>query len=561
MTTHSHNSPPPRRAKSALRRFLQTVVLTSVVITGGLSALRLLGVLEAAEISAYDSFINWQPPEPPDERILVVGISEADIQGRKEYPIKEGTVVDLITTLEQYQPRVIGLDFALDFPQGTEADRAELTDLLASSNHIISACVMSSANHPGVPHAPGVTDDLVAFADFPQDKDGVVRRSLLVSTPGEVFVDELVRSHLCNEPGVELLSLSFLSSLIYLEFEEIFPDQTPAGDLVWGDTLIAGLSERAGGYASTGAVDYQIMINFRAPQNAVNQVSLTEVLNDDVDPDWIRDRIVLVGYTSPVVNDIFTTPYTKTTAGFRGMPGVVVHAQATSQLISAVLDGRPLITSWPELGEILLMGVSSIAAGALALYSRRWFMTTVVGGVGIAVLWGAAYALLLQGFWLPVVPMTIASLVSVLVVSLLSQARQSVYAQAIFEQLKAEITGQHQAKSSSQRDRLDNLVQRAQSIRQRRGIVKTLESNDMERLEKDPLHMTFNSPEVQTFYEQIKTHLQHQFDEEKATLTSQSQQQSGSNRSQKLKALVAKSQNTRIQTTADQPLPGPAHHE
>ncbi len=545
MTMGNSQSGSQRRRSGFWQRFGQTVVLTSLVVTGGLGLLRLVGFFEKWEIAAYDTMINWKPVEPTDDRFLVIGIDEKDIQGREEYPIKEGTVVTLLERLLEDEPRVIALDFALDFPQGPPADRAALTDLLANSDRIVSACLMSSEQSPGVAPAPGVSDDLVAFADFPQDKDGVIRRSLLVSTPGAVQTNEVVRSHLCNQPDTELLSLSLLLSLIYLEGEGIFAEQNDAGDIVWENTVIPGLYERSGGYASTGATDYQVMLNYRAPRDAVPVVSLTAVLAGQVSPEQIRDRIVLIGYTSPVVNDIFTTPYTETTPGFRGMSGVVVHAQATSQLISAVLDNRPLITSWPEIGEWLLIGLWSFLGGLTAFYIRRWLLLTV-GLISTSfVVWALAYGLLLQGFWLPVVPMMVAGIITAVAVSLVSQARQSVYAQAIFEQLKAEMMGHTSPAEDSRRDRLDTLVRRAQSIRQQRGIGDVIERGDMDRMAKDPMHMQFDSPEVQDFYEQIKRQLQHKFEEEKATLAVKAQSQGGSAKSARLQALLRKSQRMR----------------
>ncbi|MBE7385027.1 MAG: CHASE2 domain-containing protein [Leptolyngbya sp. SIO1E4] len=545
MSTGDNPSRTQPKHQGGIKRLLQTVVLTSLGVTIGLTGFRLLGFFENLEIATYDMFIRRQPIAPLDDRLLVVGISEADIQGRQEYPIKEGTVVELITALERYEPRAIALDFALDFPQGSDADRAQLTQLLASRDRIVSACLMSSEQSPGVPPAPGILDELVGFAGFPQDSDGITRRSLLVSTPTAVLVDEVQRSHLCNQPGEELLSLSLLLADIYLADEDIWTEQTETGELAWGSTVVPRLFERSGGYVSSGATDYQVMLNYRAPRDAVRQVSLTDVLQDQVDADWIRDRIVLVGYTSPVVGDILTTPYTETTPGFRGMFGVMVHAQATSQLLSAVLDGRPLIRSWPELGEIGLMFGGSLLGGLVVFYGRRFSLCVGGSVVIVALLWGISYFAFVQGVWLPAVPMTAAVLVTAVAAAMVGQARNSVYVQAIVDQLKAEMTGQTAMQPFDRRDRLDDLVRRAQAIRQQRAIEEVLDRKEVVRAEVDPLQMKFHSPEVQTFYEQIKTQLQQKFNEEKATLESQAKRQKTSSKSAKLQSLLRKSQNAR----------------
>ncbi|NER79586.1 MAG: CHASE2 domain-containing protein [Leptolyngbya sp. SIO1D8] len=545
MSIGDNTSSPQPKKQGGIKRLLQTVVLTSLGVTIGLTGLRFLGLFENLEIATYDTFIRRRPIAPLDDRLLVVGISEADIQGRQEYPIKEDTVIELITTLERYEPRAIALDFALDFPQGSDADRAQLTQMLASRDRVVSACLMSSEQSPGVPPAPGVIDELIGFADFPEDSDGITRRSFLVSTPAEVLVDEVQRSHLCNRPGEELLSLSLLLADIYLADEDIWTEQTDAGNLVWGTTVVPQLFERSGGYVSSGAIDYQVMLNYRAPRDAIRQVSLTDVLQDQVDTDWIRDRIVLVGYTSTVVGDILNTPYTETTLGFRGMFGVMVHAQATSQLISAALDGRPLIRSWSEPAEIGLILVGSLLGGLVVFYDRRLIVWVSGIFVIVALLWGLSYFAFSQGLWLPVVPMTTAVLFTAVVAAVVSQARQSVYVQAIVDQLKAEMTGAKATQPFDRRDRLDDLVRRAQAIRQQRAIGEILDRQEVIRSKADPLQLEFDSPEAQTFYEQIKTQLQQKFDEEKATLEIQAKQQKTSRKSAKLQFLLRKSQNTR----------------
>ena len=551
MVTNSDNSGAQRQKKERLNHLLQAVMLTSLIVTGGLAISRFLGFFEKIEIAAYDSFIRLKPVEPLDDRFLVIGISEEDIQNRQEYPIKEGTVIELLEELGRHEPRAIALNFPLDFPQGTAAERKRLTELLEGSNHIVSACLISSEQFPGIAPAPGVNEELVAFADFPQDSDGIIRRSILVSAPTALFVNEVVRSHLCNQPGEELLSLSLLLAVIYLEDEGFYAEQTEAGNLLWHNTVAPKLFRQSGGYANAEVVDYEIMLNYRAPQDAVRQVSLSDVLEDQVDPEWIRNRIVLVGYTSLVVNDMVTTPYFETSPGFRGMSGVMVHAQATSQLISAVLDGRPLIWSWPEIGEIFLIGVWSLIGGLIAFYARRvrLFWVWMIGS--LILLWALSYYVFILGLWLPVASMTAAVVLTAVAVAGVVRASHSVYVQAIFEQLQAVISGQWANQKSYHRDRLEDLVLRAQAIRQRRAIRDVLEQGDMDRLAADPLHLKFDAPEVQTFYERIKTQLQQKFNEEKATLETQKRQQEALKKSVRLQSLIERSQTVR----SAQPIP------
>lgn len=498
----------------SVQTFSKTVVLTSLVLTGFVVALRHLGALEAMELDAYDRFIRMTSHEDPDERILVVGISEEDIQRRQEYPIHDGTLADVLTKLETYEPRAIGLDIGRDVPMGPSEGRSRMIEVLQESDRIIAACLLSSSTQPGVPAAPGASPDRIGFADFPEDIGGIVRRSLVVSapTPPPVLIGE---PHLCNDasPENEVLSLSFLLALVYLEEEGIVPEPTDWGEIRLRDTILHPLTTNSGGYAGIDAVDYQIMLNYRSGRDAVRQVTLTQVLEGQVEPDWIRDRVVLIGYTSQVANDILTTPFDETLEGFRGMPGVVVHAQAVSQILSAVLDQRPLIGSWPMTGEILWIWAWSLAGGTLAFYSRRLSRFVLIGAGLLIGCWGLSYFLFLQGVWVPLIPSLSLLMITAVGVSLVDRAHHSGYAQAIYEQLQAQFRKQQQGTQTAY---LEDLVRRARAIRQRRS-GETPDANWLSSAE-DPTQLNLDDPRMQALYNQIKAQAQQDWQEEQAAL-------------------------------------------
>jgi CHASE2 domain-containing sensor protein len=163
--------------------FSRSVILTSVVVTGVVGGVRLLGTLEGMELGAYDQLMRSRPDRGPDDRLLVVGVTEEDIQSRREYPLNDGTLAELLEKLQQYQPRAIGIDILRDVPQGDSKGRIALQKILQQSDNLIAVCKLSSADQPGIASAPGVPEDRVGFADLPVDPGGTLRRSLLLSTP------------------------------------------------------------------------------------------------------------------------------------------------------------------------------------------------------------------------------------------------------------------------------------------------------------------------------------------------------------------------------------------
>ncbi|MCA1995400.1 MAG: CHASE2 domain-containing protein, partial [Coleofasciculus sp. S288] len=97
------------------------------------------------------------------------------------------------------------------------------------------------------------------------------------------------------------------------------------------------------------------------------------------------------------------------------MTGVEVHANITSQILSAALDGRPLIKSWSEPAEWLWILLWA-AIGSLLTWQGRYsdgvtkfsFYRTFGLGLAGAVLAGSTYVAFLSAWWIPVVPPMIA---------------------------------------------------------------------------------------------------------------------------------------------------------
>ncbi|MEW6496722.1 MAG: CHASE2 domain-containing protein [Cyanobacteriota bacterium] len=460
-------------SSTPLLAFGRSVILTSVVVTGVVVGLRQLGTLEGLDLGAYDQLVRSRSDEGPDNRLLVVAVTEADIQTRKEYPIKDDTLAQVLEKLQEYEPRAIGVDILRDVPQGTPKGRIALENILKQGENIIAVCKMSSADEPGIAAAPGVTEERVGFADLPLDPGGTLRRSLLLSTPTAPKVPPPVQ-HLCNIPDPEnqLPSFGFQLALLYLDAENIQPELSPAGDLKIASTVFNRLGERSGGYHNTGAVDYQLMLNYRSPRNGVKQVSISEVLDGKLDPALVKDRIVLVGYTASIVKDDFYTPYSAGLQDSQKMPGVVIHAQHVSQILSSVLDERPLIWYWPEGNEILWILGWSLVGGIVAWRIRRLWLFGLGVVVAAGVLYGTSYVLFLNAGWVPLIPPMIGLLSTAVVVVLIERG----YAKAIYQGVKKfvlniEIDEQQkeaQVKAITESETFAELQQKATKLRKNR---------------------------------------------------------------------------------------------
>ena len=66
---------------SCRRSPVAVAALVVVLVSLGALGLRSAGLLESQELAAYDWYVRLRPFDPPpDSRILIVGITEDDIQ-------------------------------------------------------------------------------------------------------------------------------------------------------------------------------------------------------------------------------------------------------------------------------------------------------------------------------------------------------------------------------------------------------------------------------------------------------------------------------------------------
>ncbi len=373
---------------------LQTVLLLSAIVTALVMGVRQLGMLEALELAAFDQLLRLRPDEGPDPRLLVVSVTEADIQAQKQWPLSDRTLAQVLQKLEPHQPRAIGVDIYRDLPTGP--GDADLAPHLLNP-HLIAVCEVSEVNKIGIPPPPEIPRNRLGFSDVVVDADGILRRHLLFMTPDP------------TSPCTTTNALSLQLALHYLAAEGIQPKLTPKEFLQLGATVFKPLEADTGGYRQLDARGYQVLLNYRSPQNVAEQVTLSEVLTDRFNPSQVKDRIVLIGVTAASVHDDFSTPYSAGQWPYQKLPGVLVQAQMVSQILSAVLDRRPLLSVWPSWGEVLWVWGWSLVGGVFAWGNRRPLLLRLglVGGA-VVTLYGLCFVLLIQGGWVPLVPSALA---------------------------------------------------------------------------------------------------------------------------------------------------------
>ena len=375
------------------------LLITAPSITVLLIGLHLTGFLQIFELSTFDQLMRLRPPKPLDQRFLIVGLTESDIQKLEQTILSDEILAQLIKKLEQNQPIAIGLDIYRDLPEAPGYE--QLVKVFESTPNLIGIRKVVGDPNDSPINPPPILDKLgmVGANDIPMDADSKIRRFFL---------------YLTDKQGVVVPSLGLRLGEIYLQQLGIFakPAAVNPEYLQLGEAVFIPFEKNHGGYVQASAEGYQIILNYRGPANKFPMVSVTDVLNNKVPPELLRDRIILIGSVAASKNDLFLTPYSSKIIGIpEKMSGVEIHANITSLIISSALGEMKLIKVWPELLEWLWIFLWSVVgagiswqlrySGGFSKFSFQSIVSLFIATGGLVII---SYLALVSGLWIPIIP-------------------------------------------------------------------------------------------------------------------------------------------------------------
>ncbi|MEH2298385.1 MAG: CHASE2 domain-containing protein [Nostoc sp.] len=371
-------------------RGLRTLFVTSLAATCLVWGVRELKWLQPWELIVYDQMLRSRPIEAPDRRILLVKITDEDLKPEK-WTLSDQTINQLLDKIESYQPRIVGL--YLFQPEDNNLAAKE-----QNQDNIISTCLFSSLGRDEIPPPPNFPIDNVGFSDVVADNenDQIIRRSLLFANS-------------TDKKCTTSFAFGAQIAINYLEKQGIEYQFTNKGEFQLGKTLFPRLQANSGGYQHLDANGYQILLNYHHPNSLANQVTLTQVLSGQVNPNLVKDRLVIIGITAANLSSgSFYTPYSALPDQPARMPALFIHAQIASQLISTVLDGRPLIWYWPDWAELIWVWGWSLVGGILAWRIHHPLFLSLASGIAMVVLSSFCIMLFFQAGWIPIIPPALA---------------------------------------------------------------------------------------------------------------------------------------------------------
>jgi class 3 adenylate cyclase/CHASE2 domain-containing sensor protein len=286
------------------------------------------GMLEALEHWSLDQLFEWRGPRHPTLEVVIVTIDESSMaELGEQWPFPRAMHGRLIGKIAEGRPLAIGVDIIFDAPssRGRGDDEALAAAVAHAGNVVLGAAlvddvqpfyVRTTLNPPTPVIRAGAAG--VAPVNMLPDADGQVRRvPVWMSLNGERI------------PGLDA-QLHALVAKAGLRIEPLPDSRT-------------------------------VLINFRGGMRTYPWVSYYRVLAGEIPAEYWKGKVVLVGPTSVIFHDVFTTAFVPSGE----MPGVEIHAHALDTLARG-----DYIREVPRWVSTVLAVVAALLGGALVVRLR-----------------------------------------------------------------------------------------------------------------------------------------------------------------------------------------------
>ena len=233
-----------------------------------------------------------------------------------------------------------------------------LISLLEKTDNLFAVCKVASPQdgRSSISPPPKVPQSQITFSNFIHEADGnsLVRRQVL-------FMDPPPNSKCQTRTSLALmLALHYLNTQKNIEY-----DFTDSGEIKIGDVIFQKIRKPFGGYQQFDDAGYQIMFNYRVykgeTRHIVPRVKLQDLLEGNVQSNDIKGKIVIFG-TTVETTDLWSISYNKIL-----IQGIFLHAQMVNQILSTVLNDRPLIMAFPRIVDMAWVFVWALVGGYLGL--------------------------------------------------------------------------------------------------------------------------------------------------------------------------------------------------
>ncbi len=297
--------------------------------------------LSQLELSSRDLLMRLRPTPQRSGKIAIVAIDDASFNWTGyHWPWPRAYLAKIVDRLNRDGARVIGLDVLLLQPDPDPPGDTALAGAFAQSS--------SSVGVANIFRGTQVSGGMTLASETVQMPLEQYQKSFtrIGITPTTLDADAILRD-------VQVYDQVGTDTYTHWAFEmaSLYQHVSPASD--FSETSVMFKGQRV------PLLGRRMLVNYGGPAGTYPTYSASSVAEGDIPAESFKGKIVLIGATSPALQDLWATPYSSSDR----TPGVEVVANA----VDTVLTGRylNLAPPWASLLETLMMAV--IAALILRL--------------------------------------------------------------------------------------------------------------------------------------------------------------------------------------------------
>lgn len=335
----------------------------------------ILGIFSRPEMMLYDSWFRLCGVEEPGEQVVVVALDESSIERIGPLAWPRTVHAELLQKLDQ--AKIVAFDLTFGAAKDPQEDQAFAKAIADHGKIVLISKFYFEKDENGdtvQSFQPPLQDFMqgaigLGFANTPTDPDGVIRHMTLaeVNTFDFPFPSFDTAIALANQ------------------------------GLTYQDLHIANGVLTAGQYRVPVDAENKALATFWGPKDTFQTISYADVLEEKVNPDYFKGKIVLVGSTTQDEHDTFATPYTTSNmvkSGALETPGVEIHAATVQSFLSSSWYQRvgsglnflflvilALLTTFAVSGRgpwTALLGTLTVLAAAIGtvylLWDAHWWL-------------------------------------------------------------------------------------------------------------------------------------------------------------------------------------------
>jgi CHASE2 domain-containing sensor protein/tRNA A-37 threonylcarbamoyl transferase component Bud32 len=402
------------------------VIAIALILVFSFGQVVTFGPLEHTHLKIRDIFYRIRGPVPPNPEVTIIAIDDQSIAQYGRWPWPRVYIAALVHRLAKAGARTIGIDISF-LPSATQSEPVslgpEFTPLLewlglnprsrvAYSNDQLLAMAIVKAGNSVLPF----------YFEFKGEGSETIHRlPTFMSNSAYLLFDDVARLPLLPllhgstlfAPAQSLGQASAALGCVnaYLERDGVlrrdpaiiaydghyFPSlgiqlvRFHLG-LSWAEVKVnAGESIQVGEHVIPINNRGLLALNYYGGRETFPYISYKKVMEGNLKPETLQDKLVIVGVTAAGLHDLWLTPFGP------GYLGVEKHATVVANILDNRFISRPSLASF---AEVMFMFLSGLVLSVAAMNRRTWIPWTL-SGLLLALVMAVSYlALAGPNLWL-----------------------------------------------------------------------------------------------------------------------------------------------------------------